>query len=230
MVLKVTKKTKVSKSKKSPIKKELAFNHFRVAIFGSARIKKGDPRYKTVNSLATKLGERGFDVVTGGGPGLMQAANSGHHSGKKKNKKNHSHSIGLNIKLPFEQHPGKHLDVYKNFDRFSNRLDTFMTLSNVVVVAPGGIGTVLEFFYTWQLIQVKHTCNMPIILLGSMYKGLIDWIKKGPLKHKLMSKDDMKNIYLATKQSEVLKIIDQLNNDHQAGQHICHNFSKYKLK
>ncbi len=222
---------KRSSKQKHSITKELKSDHFRVAIFGSARIKKGDPRYKIVHNLAEKLGERGFDVVTGGGPGIMQAANSGHHKGRKKSKQKNkdSHSIGLNIKLPLEQKEGKHLDVYKNFDRFSSRLDTFMSLSNVVIVAPGGIGTLLEFFYTWQLVQVKHICDTPIILLGSMYEGLLDWIKKQPLKKKLMSKEDMNNIFNAKRQSEVLKVIDKLYEDHKEGKHVCHNFQKYKM-
>tara|TARA_Y100000310_G_scaffold341823_1_gene442310 strand:- start:5721 stop:6257 length:537 start_codon:yes stop_codon:yes gene_type:complete len=175
------------------------------------------------------MGQRGFDVVTGGGPGIMQAASSGHHKGRKQSKDKRSHSIGLNITLPFEQHPGKHLDVYKNFDRFSNRLDTFMSLSNAVVVAPGGIGTLLEFFYTWQLVQVQHICDIPIIMMGSMYEGLIEWMQAGPLKKKLMSKNDMSNIILVTKQSQVLKILESLHRDHVAGKHLCHNFEKYRL-
>ena len=225
-------KKTAKKAKHQSINKELQSNHFRIAIFGSARIKKADPRYKQIQNLTAKLGERGFDIVTGGGPGIMQSANKGHHKGRKKAKQvnKNSHSIGLNITLPFEQQQGKHIDVYKNFDRFSSRLDTFMSLSNVVIVAPGGIGTLLEFFYTWQLVQVKHICDTPIILLGSMYEDLLEWIKQNPLKKKLMSKEDMNNIFCFRRQSEVLKLIDRIHQDHKAGKHACHNFQMYQVK
>jgi uncharacterized protein (TIGR00725 family) len=133
--------------------------HYRVAIFGSARIKEGDQKYNDVFNIAKGLAEGGMDVVTGGGPGIMQAANAGHKSASKG-----THSIGLNIKLPFEQDDNKFLDIKKDFDRFSNRLDAFMSLSDAVVVATGGIGTILELFYTWQLVQVQHLCETPIIL------------------------------------------------------------------
>ena len=98
--------------------------HYRVAIFGSARIKAGDKEYQEVFSISKGLAEAGFDIVTGGGPGIMQAANSGH-----KSVSSDTHSIGLNIKLPFEQHDNKYLDIKKDFDRFSDRLDTFLGCS-----------------------------------------------------------------------------------------------------
>ena len=100
--------------------------HFRVAIFGSARIKPNDPRYKQIYSLAKRIASAGFDVVTGGGPGIMEAANKGHREGRKKGK--HVHSFGLNIMLPMEQSANKHLDIKKDFKRFSERLDYFMNL------------------------------------------------------------------------------------------------------
>ena len=173
------------KQKKRVIKKELAKKHFRVTIFGSARIKKGDTRFNQVKSLAKMLGEKGIDIVTGGGPGLMQAASIGHNLGMKISKKE-SHSIGLLIKLPREQKTAEFLNIKKEFSKFSNRLDDFMELSNVFVVAPGGIGTTLELFYTLQLIQVKQTCNVPVILLGNMWAPLIKWLEKYPIKNKLM--------------------------------------------
>ena len=171
--------------KKKPTN-EINDDHFRVTIFGSARIKKGDPRYNQVKSLAKMLGEKGIDIVTGGGPGLMQAASIGHNLGMK-NSKTPSHSIGLLIKLPKEQKTAEFLDIKKEFQRFSGRLDRFMELSNVFVVAPGGIGTTLELFYTLQLIQVKQTCNVPIILLGTMWPPLIKWLENYPLKNNLMN-------------------------------------------
>ena len=137
--------------------------HYRVAIFGSARTKEGDPKYQEVFEISKGLAAAGFDIVTGGGPGIMLAANAEHQSVPSD-----GHSIGLNIKLPFEQEANKFLDIKKGFDRFSGRLDTFMALSDAVIVAPGGIGTLLELFYSWQLIQVQHVCETPIILYGKM--------------------------------------------------------------
>ena len=171
---------------------EMEEKHFRVAIFGSARILPNDPQYNQIYRLARMIAAEGMDVVTGGGPGIMEAANKGHKEGRKNND---NHSIGLNINLPHEQMNNPHLDIKRQFDHFSDRLDHFMSLSNIVVVAAGGIGTLLELFYTWQLTQVQHICNTPIILLGKMWKPLIDWIEKYPLKKRLISPEDMMPIF-----------------------------------
>jgi predicted Rossmann-fold nucleotide-binding protein len=156
------------------LKEELSKEHFRVAIFGSARIGKDDPNYKLIFNLARLIASKGIDVVTGGGPGLMDAASSGHFKGRRDDSQ---HSIGLNIRLPHEQTNAAHLDIKKDFYNFSTRLDHFMVLSDVAVIAPGGVGTLLEFFYTWQLVQVEHICNIPIILLGEMWFDLVRWIR-----------------------------------------------------
>ncbi len=202
-------------------------DHFRVTIFGSARIKPNDPRYNQIYSLAKMVAAEGMDVVTGGGPGLMEAANKGHKEGRKgKN----VHSLGLNIMLPEEQDANKHLDVRKDFSRFSDRLDYFMHLSNVIVVAPGGIGTILELMYSWQLMQVEHTCNQPIILLGKMWKPFIDWVEEWPLKKKMMSESDMIPIFLADHCREAMKIIRKAHHDFQnRGPNYCWNYRKYKI-
>ena len=157
------------------IEEELKKKDFRVSIFGSARAKKGDDAYEMVYGLAHKIGEKGIDVVTGGGPGLMEAANEGHQSGKKNGD---VHSLGLVIELPWENKANDYLDIEKKYSRFSERLDNFMVLSNVAVITPGGLGTCLELFYTWQLTQVKHICSMPIILVGDMWRSLIEWVKE----------------------------------------------------
>jgi len=202
-------------------------DHFRVAIFGSARIKPNDPKYNQIYSLARMIAGEGMDIVTGGGPGLMEAANKGHKEGRK-NKK--VHSFGLNIMLPQEQEANKHLDVEKDFKRFSPRLDYFMKLSNVVVVAPGGIGTVLELMYTWQLIQVEQACNIPIILLGEMWTPLIQWFEDYPLKRRLMSQKDMIPIFLASHCREAMKIIRKAQHDFiHRGPDYCWNYRKYKI-
>ncbi|HIJ10510.1 TPA: LOG family protein [Candidatus Woesearchaeota archaeon] len=200
-------------------------NHFRIAIFGSARLKKGDPRYKLVYNLAKKIAEQKMDIVTGGGPGLMDAASRGHHAGRLNGSR--AHSIGLTIKLPREQHDGFHLDIKKEYSKFSGRLDEFMRLSNAVIVAPGGIGTLLELLYTWQLVQVKHICETPIILLGNHWQGLLDWIKKEMANKKLMSQDDFRYIFVVNSVSETMKLLTKVKEDSKKG-HVCRNFSKYK--
>jgi len=176
--------------KNKEISKELKHKNFKVTIFGSARIKKGDHRYQQIKTLAKMLGERNMDVITGGGPGLMKAASEGHRIGNK-NKK--AHTIGLAIRLFNEQKTNKYVNVEKKFIRFSNRIDHFMLLSNAIVVAPGGVGTLLEFFYTWQLVQVKQICNIPIILLGKQWKDLFKWLEKYPLKNRLLNRKEPTN-------------------------------------
>ncbi|MBS3072453.1 LOG family protein [Candidatus Pacearchaeota archaeon] len=202
-------------------------DHFRVAIFGSARVKRGDPRYKMVHELAKKIGERGIDIVTGGGPGIMEAANSGHKEGSKKSG---AHSIGLGIKLPHEQVFNKAVGYKKTFNRFSSRLDNFMLLSNVVVVVSGGVGTLLELFYTWQLMQVKHVCNMPIILLGDMWSGLLKWLKNEPLKKGFFDKKDFHLLYHAKSYDEAIKFIDMAHKEFTKGnKDFCINYKKYSV-
>ncbi len=111
------------------VPQEINPDHFRVSIFGSARIEENDPRYNQIYRLAKLIAREGMDVVTGGGPGIMEAANKGHEDGRGNLD---VHSIGLNIALPMEQSSNKHLDIKKDFQQFSKRLDYFMHLSNVV--------------------------------------------------------------------------------------------------
>ncbi len=207
---------------------EIKKNHFRVAVFGSARIRKGDARYKQVYTLARLIAKEGFDLVTGGGPGLMDAASRGYHECKKAQRNNNIHSIGLIIKLPQEQRDAYHLDIQKDFNRFSGRLDTFMELSNAVVVASGGIGTLLELFYTWQLLQVKHICEMPIILLGRHWNGLLHWIQKELLRKNMMSTADFRNIFVVKNNQEAIHIIQRVHEDAKTMKHVCKNFEKYR--
>lgn len=180
-------------------------NHFRVSIFGSARIKEGDHWYKEVYRLAENIAKQDIDVVTGGGPGIMEAGNAGHRAGRRPDSK--AHTLGFTIHLPWESEGNGYMDAEKHFKRFSNRLDHFMALSHAVVVMPGGIGTCLELFYTWQLTQVGHMCKIPIILRGRMWKGLLQWVRQQPLHHGLISADDMDNIFLVENSDEALEII-----------------------
>ncbi len=172
---------------------------YRVSIFGSARIQPDSPEYKSVYDLAYELSKRGADIVTGGGPGLMEAANRGAKAGSSQ-----SRSFGLSIQLPFEGDANSHLDVKYEHQRFSSRLDEFMRMSHAVVITPGGIGTLLELFYTWQLLQVKHIEKRPVILVGSMWKGLLDWVTEGPLAASLLDKKDLDNLKLVANVSEVV--------------------------
>jgi uncharacterized protein (TIGR00730 family) len=212
------------------INKTIGSKHFHVTIFGSSRIKKNDPVYKQIHKLAKMIGERNIDVITGGGPGIMEAANRGHREGVKMNKKD-AHSIGIGIKLPHEQGFNKSVQLYQKFDKFSSRLDNFMLLSNAIVVAPGGIGTLLEMMYTWQLMQVKHTCHIPFILLGKQWAPLIKWMEEYPLKKKYFDKEDLKLIFLADDCYEAIKIIDKSHEYwKKGGKDFCLNNRKYKLK
>lgn len=199
--------------------------HYRVAIFGSARIQKGDKDYKDVFEIARGLAESGFDIVTGGGPGLMQAANAG-----TKNAHSASRSIGLNIRLPREQNPNDFLDIKQEFSLFSNRLDTFMALSDAVVVAPGGIGTLLELFYAWQLVQVEHICETPIILYGEIWTTLLLWLENEVMERKLFNKSDMHMIFHVTDPLKVVELIKKIHADRLKEEHACRNFTKYRAE
>ena len=185
---------------------EFKEKHFRVAIFGSARIEKDDSVFNEVYSLTRLISEAGMDIVTGGGPGLMDAASAGHHFGRKDKK---AHSVGLRIKLPKEEFEASHLDIKKEFNLFSNRLESFMRLSQAVVVAPGGVGTMLELFYTWQLLQVKKITGVPIILFGDMWIDLVRWIKKWQLESKLISPEDLDLLFIAKNYREAFEIISE---------------------
>ncbi|MFC1616108.1 LOG family protein [Patescibacteria group bacterium] len=211
---------------KNIAEKEFGKKHFRVTIFGSARIKKGDEIYKQAYELSKEIGKQGFDIVTGGGPGLMEAANSGHMAGDKDNK---SSSIGITIELPFEASSNPHLEVEKHFQKFSGRLDQFMAISNAIILFSGGIGSCLELFYTWQLTQVKHINSLPIILMGDMWKDLLKWMRSWPLKKGYMSESDFNNICIATDTAQALRIIMETNNIYmEAGDKYSINFNKYK--
>jgi len=205
---------------------ELKRKDFRVTIFGSSRMKKTTPEYKDVYLLAKMIGERGINLVTGGGPGIMSAAGAGHKEGSKKTG---AHGIGLGIKLPHEQKINSYVDIKFKFHRFSERLDNFMLFSNVFVVAHGGAGTILELFYTWQLMQVKHICNIPIILLGEQWKGLIKWLKEEPLKRKFLDKKDLNLLFIAKNSKEAIEIIDIAYKEYKKGnKDFCLNYEKYK--
>jgi uncharacterized protein (TIGR00730 family) len=181
---------------------EIGSNYYRVSIFGSARLKPDTKEYSQIYQLAKKLAKNNVDIVTGGGPGLMEAANAGAKDGSSESK-----SFGLHVDLPFETSPNGHLDVTYHHKKFSSRLDEFMRISNAVIVAPGGIGTVLELMYTWQLIQVGHITARPIILIGTMWPGLLEWMKSEVLKKKLISNSDFDNILIVEHTEEAFDLL-----------------------
>lgn len=153
--------------------------NYRVTIFGSARLKPATPAYDGVKKLAAELTSLGCDILTGGGPGLMQAANEGAHSVESQGLRR---SIGINIELPFEQSVNPFVTQAFTHRTFFSRLHHFMIASDAFVVTPGGIGTLLELSLVWQLLQVRHLYNTPLILVGKMWAGLVDWAREAMLK------------------------------------------------
>jgi uncharacterized protein (TIGR00730 family) len=186
---------------------------YRTCIFGSARIKADTKQYAEVFEVARFLAWEGIDVLTGGGPGLMEAANKGARLGREE-KKTRSLSYGLSIQLEFEPEPNRHLDIKRHHHKFSSRLDDFMRLSHSVICTPGGIGTILELFFVWQLIQVKHVPPRPIVLLDKEYwSGLLDWMRAETCARGLMSEKDFSFIHLVDTPEEAFEIISAHHKD-----------------
>lgn len=151
---------------------------YRVTIFGSARAQPGTFAYEEVKRVAAALGELGCDIITGGGPGLMQAANEGAASAGTDKR---TCSVGIRVDLPFEQEVNPFVSQAFEHKTFFTRLHHFVLTSDAFVVAPGGIGTVLELAMVWQLLQVRHMNDTPLILVGKMWRGLVDWAKSNLL-------------------------------------------------
>ena len=176
-----------------------------VSIFGSARTKTDDPFYKLAEEVAFKISKAGYGVITGGGPGIMEAGNKGAHLGG-------GISVGLNIELPFEQHFNPYIDHDKNvqFDYFFVRKVMFVKYSQGFVVMPGGFGTLDELFEAITLIQTKKIGKFPIILVGTdFWSGLIDWVKKVLLeKYNNVSPNDMNLIKIVDSADEVVEVLD----------------------
>lgn len=176
-----------------------------VSIFGSARTKPDDKYYQLAENIAKKLADHGYGVITGGGPGIMEAGNKGAYNAG-------GTSVGLNIVLPFEQHDNPYIDRDKSidFDYFFVRKVMFVKYSQGFVVMPGGFGTLDEFFEALTLIQTKKIGKFPIILVGTdFWGGLVDWIKDTLLKdYGNISPDDLHLVDLVDTEDEVLDILD----------------------
>lgn len=158
-----------------------------VSIFGSARTREDDPYYQLTQEIAYKLTQWGFGIITGGGPGIMEAGNRGAQQGQ-------GPSVGLNIQLPYEQTHNAYIDAenLKTFDHFYVRKTMFVKYAQGFVVMPGGFGTLDELFEALTLIQTNKIGHFPIILVGSeFWGGLIDWMKQTLVKRGLISAEDV---------------------------------------
>lgn len=182
-----------------------------VSIFGSARTTHDNKYYKIAEEIGAKLAENGYGVITGGGPGIMEAGNKGAFSVQGK-------SVGLNIDLPFEQKHNDYIDLDKlmTFDYFFVRKVMFVKYSQGFIVLPGGFGTLDELFEAITLIQTKKIGKFPIVLIGKDYwQGLFDWVKSTLLeKEKNISLEDMDLISLCDTADEAVKCITDFYNDY----------------
>ena len=185
-----------------------------VSIFGSARTKNENPYYKLAEDCARLLTERGYGVISGGGPGIMEAANKGAYQAGGK-------SVGLNIDLPFEQFHNKYIDRDKllEFDYFFVRKVMFMKYSQGFIILPGGFGTLDEMFEALTLIQTGKIARFPIVLVGSSYwTGLMDWVKQTMLLQESNIHEEDLNLF---------RIVDTAE---EAAEHIFRFYDKYVLK
>lgn len=173
-----------------------------VSIFGSARIHAEHPVYRQTQEIAKRLSDAGFSVVSGGGPGVMEAANKGAYEGAK------GLSVGLNIQLPHEQSSNEFQDISLEFRHFFSRKVMFVKYANAYVVMPGGFGTLDELFESLTLVQTGKTPDRPIILVGKdFWSGLLDWIRKELLGRGLISEADMDLIRLIDGEGEIIEEI-----------------------
>lgn len=179
-------------------------SRYRVTIFGSARAKPGTFAYEETKRVAAALAEMGCDIITGGGPGLMQAANEG-----TENAGADAHSLGIRVDLPFEQEVNSFVEKAFEHRTFFTRLHHFVLASDAFIVAPGGIGTVLETAMIWQLLQVRHLEKTPLILVGKMWTGFVEWARGSMLSFEtpLASPEDFEIPRCAANSGEAIEII-----------------------
>lgn len=172
-----------------------------VTIFGSARVKEGAPYYELTERVARLLSDSGFSVISGGGPGIMEAANKGAFHGK-------SPSVGLNIQLPHEQQSNPYQDISQTFRHFFARKYMFVRFASAYVVMPGGFGTLDELMEALTLIQTGKARKMPIILVCSdFWKGLVDWFKDTLVREKMIDPEDMHLIQIIDEPEKVVEAI-----------------------
>jgi len=182
-----------------------------VSMFGSSRKNKDDPDYKLAREIARSLSDSGFTVITGGGPGIMEAGSRGAFEGS-------SPSVGLNIVLPREQVPNAYQDVSLSFRHFFSRKVMFVKYASAYVVLPGGFGTLDELIEILTLIQTGKTRRIPVILVnGAFWRGLLDWFRNTLLTEGTITESDMGLFQIADEPEEVVDAIF----DHYAGRPIA---------
>ncbi len=175
-----------------------------VSIFGSARVKPGTEVYRQAEDLGRSLVEAGFSVITGGGGGVMEAANKGAAEAG-------GHSVGLNIELPFEQRPNPYANVRLSFRYFFVRKVIFVKYSVAYIVMPGGFGTLDELAEAITLIQTQRIRPFPVVLMGSDYwTGLIDWMRDVQLKNEMIGPDDLDLLRIMDNPNDAVRLIKQL--------------------
>ena len=174
-----------------------------VSIFGSSRIGHHDKVYKLTEKTAYLLAKEGYAIITGGGPGIMEAANKGAKAAKGK-------SIGLNIEIPAEQKANPYVETLLSFHYFFSRKVMFVKYASAFVIMPGGFGTLDELFESLNLIQTERIGKFPVVLVGKEYwQGLLEWLKQVPLKKKCISAEDLKIFKLVDKPEEVVRAIKE---------------------
>jgi uncharacterized protein (TIGR00730 family) len=182
-----------------------------VSIFGSARTPEDNKYYQLAVEIAEKLTSRGYGIITGGGPGIMEAGNRGAHN-------NNGTSVGLNIDLPFEQSSNPYIDEDKDlyFEYFFVRKVMFVKYSQGFIVMPGGFGTMDELFEALTLIQTDKIGRFPIVLVGrSFWSGLVDWMKNIMLEEKNISPEDLDLFHVVDTADEVFEVIDSFYKKYQ---------------
>jgi uncharacterized protein (TIGR00730 family) len=173
------------------------------SLFGSARTLPEDPGYEQAREVARALGEAGFAIITGGGPGMMQAANQGARDAG-------ATSVGLNIQLPFEQRFNPYVDISLRFHYFFTRKVMFVRYSCAFVVMPGGFGTMDEMFEALTLIQTGKILHFPVVLLGNHYwNGLLDWLRETMLAEGKISAPDIELLQIADSPQEAVAIVER---------------------
>jgi uncharacterized protein (TIGR00730 family) len=178
-----------------------------ITIFGSARTAKDDWSYKATLKVATMLAQRGFAIISGGGPGIMEAANRGARMGK-------GVSVGLNIRLPEEQKPNRYQDVSLTFRHFFARKVMFVKYASGYVIMPGGFGTLDEFFESLTLIQTGKIRRFPVVLIGQKYwEGLIRWMEHTLVEEGTISADDLNMFYLTDRPEDAVAYILKFHRD-----------------
>lgn len=181
-----------------------------VTIFGSARVPPDHPQYAAAVETARRLAEAGFGIITGGGPGIMEAANRGAREGG-------ALSIGCNIELPFEQGINPYVDIAINFRYFFVRKTMFVKYAEAFVIFPGGFGTMDELFEALTLIQTGKVRNFPVVLVGRAYwAGLVDWIRETMLAEGKVSPDDLKLLVVTDAPEEAVRVIVDCHERHCA--------------